>query len=148
MMTLEYRVPGGHLLRHPILSSGILSIGITVMKDMLSRFQAYSNNFKRVIELKEYNDIKKFYPNMPNRDVVYQCMVSHDTSEAMKHVDVILNDLSKMIGYKENSDQIISYFDYVLNYAQKRVKFDENMEVNWRLVNEKQPRELAVLQSS
>lgn len=148
MMTLEYRVPGGHLLRHPILSSGILSISITVMKDMLSRFRAYTNGFEEKLNLKDYEDLRKFYPSLPGQKEVYKCVVAHTIDGAMKHVDGILDDISKMIGYEENSRQIISYFDYVLNYIHKRTKFDENMEANWRLVNEKQPREMAVLQPS
>lgn len=144
-MTLEYRVPGGHLLRHPILSSGILSIGIVVMKDILSRLDAYSNGFQKRIWLDGYEDLRNFYPNLPDRQEVYDSIVAHTTDKAMHHLDVILEDMSKMIGYQENITQIISYFDYVLNYASKKQKFDENMEVNWRLANEGQSRSVAVL---
>jgi hypothetical protein len=146
--TLEYRVPGGHLLRHPILSSGILSIGITVMKDMLSRIQAHTDGFTKAINLRDQNPFMKFYPNLADKNEVYECVVSHTIDKAMRHVDTILNDLSKMIGYRENSNQIISYFDYVLNYMCNREKFNEDMEANWRLIDEKQPRKMAVLQSS
>lgn len=148
LMTLEYRVPGGHLLRHPILSSGILSIGITVMKDILSRLQSYSNGFQEKIWFKDYADLRKLYPSLPNQGDVYESITSHTTEKAMKYLDTILNDFSKMMGFQENSAQIISYFDYVLNYARKRQKFDENMEVNWRLINERQPRSMAVFLTS
>jgi hypothetical protein len=148
LTTLEYRVPGGHLLRHPVLSSGILSIGITVMKDVLSRLQAYSDDFSQKIWFKDYADLRKLYPRLPDQSEVHDSIVAHTTDKAMKHIDNILDDLSKMIGFQENGNQIISYFDYVLNYTRKRQKFDENMEANWRLINERQSGSMAVLQAS
>jgi len=148
MATLEYRVPGGHLLRHPILSSGILAICTTVMKDMLSRFMAYTNGFRKQLDLSDYEKLKKFYPRLPDRDAVYQSIVNRSPVKAMSFVDEILSDLSKMIGFSPNSQQILAFFDYVLNYSLKRAKFTDDMETNWRLVNEKQPGKMEVLRSS
>jgi len=148
LMTLEYRVPGGHLLRHPILSSGILAISIVVMKDMLSRLRVYTNGFTKPSPFKCYEDLRFLYPSLPNRQEVYDCIVSETTGKAMSHIDTILRDISSMIGYKENEDAIIRYFDYVLAYMSKNEKFSESIETNWRLAeNEKQPRKMAVLQS-
>lgn len=148
-VTLEYRVPGGHLLRHPILSSGILAISIVVMKDILSRLRAYTNDFRRQIPLTSYENLRLLYPNLPDRQTVYNCIVSEKVDLALQQVEIILKDLSRMIGYKENRSAIISYFDYVLSYAYKQAKFSESIETNWRLgENEKQPRKMAVLQSS
>jgi len=149
MMTLEYRVPGGHLLRHPILSSGILSIGIVVMKDILSRLNAHSDRFRKKIWFRDYKDLRQLYPNLPDRNIVYDSVVSETMNKAMSHIDAVLNDLSMMIGFKDNQEQIINYFDYILNYAHKKARFNENIELNWRLPsNEEQQREMAVLQSS
>jgi len=149
LMTLEYRVPGGHLLRHPVLSSGILAIGIVVIKDILSRLNMYTDGFTKRSPFKGYSDLNFLYPNLPPRQEVCNCIVSEDVGIALKQMYNILKDLSSMIGYKDNEDDIITYFDYVLAYLHKVEKFSEDMEVNWRLVeNEKQPREMAVLQSS
>jgi len=146
-MTLEYRVPGGHLLRHPILTSGILSIGIVVMKDILSRLQVYTDGFKKSVQFREYKDLRNLYPNLPDIADVRGSIVSEDISKPMMYIDTILHDISMMIGFKENQEQIINYFDYILNYTHKKVKFDENLELNWRLPrNEEQPRKMAVLQ--
>lgn len=147
--TLEYRVPGGHLLRHETLSSGILAISIVMMKDMLSRLNVYTNGFTKPSPFKSYSDLNFLYPNIPPRQEVCNCIVSESSGRALKHVDNIVKDISSMIGYKENEEPIIKYFDYVLSYLRGTEKFSENMETNWRLVeNEKQPREMAVLQSS
>lgn len=149
MMTLEYRVPGGHLLRHPILSSGILAIGIVVMKDMLSRLEAYTNGFEKINPFNSYNDLNRLYPHLPDKGEVYNCIVSKTTNRALKQTDIMLNDMCSMIGYKENEKAIIGYFDYVLQYMHGVKKFSENMDTNWRLMeDEKQPRQMAVLQAS
>lgn len=149
LMTLEYRVPGGHLLRHPTLSSGILAISIVVMKDMLSRLKAYTNGFKRPIPLVSYESLKLLYPNLPDRQTVYNAIVSERSGLALRQIDTILKDLSSMFGYKENESAIVRYFNYVISYMYKKEKFSESIETNWRLTgNEKQPRKMAVLQSS
>jgi hypothetical protein len=148
-MTLEYRVPGGHLLRHPILSSGVLAISIVVMKDMLSRLRVYTDNFTKPSPFKCYDDLRFLYPSLPNRQIVYDCIVSENTRNALIQAGTILKDISSMIGYKENESAIIRYFEYVLSYMYKNEKFSESIETNWRLAqNEKQPREMAVLQPS
>jgi hypothetical protein len=149
LMTLEYRVPGGHLLRHPILSSGILAISIVVMKDMLSRLKAYTAEFTKLPPFKCYEDLNVLYPSLPCRNHVYDCVTSENTTDALRQTDTILKDLSSMIGYKENEASIIRYFEYVLAYTSKGYRFSESIEINWRLMeDEKQPRKMAFLQPS
>lgn len=149
LMTLEYRVPGGHLLRHPVLSSGILAISVVVIKDMLSRLKAYTNGFTKLPPFKRYEDLNILYPNLPCRAHVYSCITSENIEEALRQTDTILKDLSSMIGYKENEAAIIKYFEYVLAYTSKVERFSESIEINWRLMeNEKQQRKMAFLQPS
>ena len=146
MMTLEYRVPGGHLLRHPVLSSGLLAISIVVMKDMLSRLHLYTAGFTDLNPFKNYEDLRFLYPSLPSRLDVYNCVVSEDTVLALDKIDVILRDLSMMVGYEENKLSIIRYFDYILAYIARGEKFSESIEINWRLMeDEKQQRKMAVL---
>ena len=149
MMTLEYRVPGGHLLRHPVLSSGLLAISTVVMKDMLSRLQIYTKGFTDPDPFSSYEDLKFLYPSLPDRQDVYDCIVSEDIFLALSKIDVILKDISMMVGYEENRVQIIQYFEYILAYVSKGQSFPESIEINWRLmVDEKQPRQVGVLQAS
>jgi hypothetical protein len=146
MMTLEYRVPGGHLLRHPILSSGLLAISTLVMKDMLSRLHLYTDGFSNLDPFRNYEDLRFLYPRLPSRLDVYNCIVSEDILPALGRIDSILRDLSMMVGYEENKLAIIKYFDYVLAYIDKGKRFPESIEINWRLMeDEKQQREMAVL---
>lgn len=146
MMTLEYRVPGGHLLRHPILSSGLLAISIVVMKDMLSRLRIYTNEFTDLDPFRDYEDLKFLYPRLPSRLDVYNCIVSEDILPALNKINNILKDLSMMVGYEENKSSIIRYFDYILAYVAKGKRLSESIEINWRLIeNEKQQRKMAIL---
>jgi len=146
LMTLEYRVPGGHLLRHPILSSGILAISIVVMKDILSRLRAYTNDFTKPAPFSSYEDLRFLYPSLPVRQQVYNCIVSEDISNAVAQTDNILKDISLMVGYKDNEDSIVKYFEYALAYLSKKEKFSESIASNWRLMeDEKQSGEMAVL---
>lgn len=137
-LTLEYRVPGGHLLRHPILSRGLFAISIVVMKDILSRFKMYSNNYKDVFRLKDYSNLIDMYPKLPSRSKVYEAVVSNDTKSAILHTISIMKDIGKMIGYKERSKSITDYFDYILLYLEYNKKVSGNIKENWRLGNERQ----------
>jgi hypothetical protein len=146
LMTLEYRVPGGHLLRHPILSAGILAISAVVMKDVLSRLKVYTNGFTKTSPFEHYEDLNFLYPNLPDRRSVCSCILSENIDMSLGQIDNILKDISSMIGYKENRDSIIQYFDYVLNYISEKEKFSENIEINWGLLeNEKQSGKMEVL---
>jgi len=136
-LTLEYRVPGGHLLRHPVLSKGLFGISIVVMKDILSRFKVYSNDYKDIFRLKDYSNIVDMYPKLPCRTEVYESIVSDDTRKAVLHTISIMKDISKMIGYKEKSKSITDYFDYILSYLEHNKKVSGNIKDNWRLGNER-----------
>jgi hypothetical protein len=137
-LTLEYRVPGGHLLRHPILSKGLFAISIVVMKDILSRFKIYSNDYKDFFKLRDYNSLLDMYPKLPGRKEIYESVVSNDTKRAIFHTISIMKDISKMIGYEERSKSITDYFDYILSYLEYNKKFSGDIKENWRLRNEGQ----------
>lgn len=147
-VTLEYRVPGGHLLRHPLLSKGILGLNIVVMKDILSRLKVYSDNYRDINILRDYEDLYNLYPNLPNRTEVYESIKSEGTGKAVSHVDKIIEDLSRMIGFKERSKAIMDYFGYAVAYIKHGEKFSQSLESNWRLRDEGQPKQVEVLHSS
>jgi len=135
-LTLEYRVPGGHLLRHPILSKGLFGISIVVMNDILSRFKIYSNDYKDIFKLRDHSNLFDMYPKLPSRKDIHDSIVSNDTKRAVSHTVSIMEDISKMIGYKKRPESITNYFDYILAYLEHNEKFSENIKENWRLGNE------------
>jgi hypothetical protein len=126
------------LLRHPILSKGLFAISIVVMKDILSRFKIYSNDYKDFFKLKDYNSLLDMYPKLPGRKEIYESVVSNDTKRAIFHTISIMKDISKMIGYEERSKSITDYFDYILSYLEYNKKFSGDIKENWRLRNEGQ----------
>ena len=135
-LTLEYRVPGGHLLRHPVLSKGLFGISIVVMKDILSRFKIYSNDYKDIFKLRDYSNLIDMYPKLPSRKEVYDSIVSSDTKRAVFYTVSIMKDISRMIGYEKRSKSITDYFGYILSYLEHNKKFSGNIKENWRLGNE------------
>jgi len=133
LLTLEYRVPGGHLLRHPDLSSGLISISKVVMKDMLSRFVAYARRHEEGVDLRDYNKLKEIYPNLPPREEVFKAITDNKSVTALRHTDKILNDLQKMVGFEDEAKPIINYFDYVISNISGDKKYSESLDLNWRL---------------
>ena len=139
MRTLEYRVPGGHLLRHPILTSGLFAISKVVMKDMLSRLQHRSDNFQNLDVLKKYADIQKMYPNLPERPLMYKLLTTNKIDPAVAKIDIIYKDLTKMVGFAKEKKTLIKYFTYLIKYVQGKEKYPELIETNWRTMhNERQ----------
>lgn len=147
-VTLEYRVPGGHLLRHPLLTKGILGLNIVVMKDILSRLKVYSNGYKNMNVLKEYKDLHDLYPNLPDKKEVYDIIKAEDTNKAVPYLETIMNDVEKMIGFKERSRSILDYFGYSMSHIKGNEKFSRDLEINWRLKNERQSEQVEFLQAS
>lgn len=136
-LTLEYRVPGGHLLRHPVLAKGLFAISIVVMKDVLSRFRTYSNGYKDIFRLKDYSNLTDMYPKLPGRSEIYEAIVDSDTKRAILYTVSIMKDISKMIGYEGRSKSITDYFDYILSYLEYDKKVSGDIKENWRLGNER-----------
>ena len=129
-------------MRHPVLTSGLISLSLVVMRDIISRTNMYLDPSE---SFENYNQIRNLYPNLPSREEIYDALISEDIVKSVKHKDTILNDVSKMIGFEDNRESILRYFRYISMYLNGRAKFNENMETNWRLSNnERQQRSMAV----
>lgn len=134
-ITMEYRVPGGHLLRHPVLTAGLLGICDTVMKDMLSRMRVYTENFTKSDIINKYEGLKGMYPSIPDRGTVYDTITSEDIKPAIGYADKILEDLSMMVGFNKNKKSIMDYFNYVIGYLSHGNKYTDSIAHNWRLMS-------------
>jgi len=133
ILTLEYRVPGGHLLRHPVLTGGLLAISNVVMKDMLSRLQNYSDNYRPGRVFRSYEELRNLYPRLPNREEVLVAITSETITNAQKHMGPILEDLGRMIGFKERKDAILPYLNYLLEFMKGDRRYNEDISTNWGL---------------
>lgn len=129
--TLEYRVPGGALLKSPILTKGLLELCSLVARDAITRLKIYTNGFKKT-DLPETNTIiKHIYPNIPNTTTLYSLMCVPSVNKAKEHFNnIIIKDLQKMFNYKKHSNNIEKFIS----------SLDEDIEndviLNWEHYNE------------
>jgi len=141
--TLEYRVPGGHLLRHPILTHGILSIAKIVIQDVLSRLSKISKQFSEDINV-DYQMLHALYPTLPTKEIIANAITSEDINEAVKHFKPIVKSVSKMFGYEVEKLNILRYYSYVASNLLGKKAFDFDIRHNWRLKDEVQQRQMAI----
>lgn len=125
--TLEYRVPGAALMKHPTLARGIISIGATVVEDVVSRIRHCTNNFTKLDYVSTDRDIRELYPDIPSVMTIFSVICSIDTELAMIYYDNIRSGIEKMVGYEKRADSINEYFKCVESGTQ----FSPDMEVNW-----------------
>ena len=125
--TLEYRVPGGFNLRHPMLSCGLIGMGATVVEDVFYRLKHYTSNFKRCSILDINTDLKKIYPNIPSKEDIFRLIMAPTTTHALSYTDNIYKDLSSMLTFSSKEQSINDYF----NLISQRTKINKDIETNW-----------------
>jgi hypothetical protein len=125
--TLEYRVPGAALMKHPILARGIISIGATVVEDVVSRIKHCTENFTKLDYASTDEDMRELYPDIPPVMEIFSIICSIDTTLAMTYYDNIRSGIEKMVGYSKRADSINEYFKCV----ESGIQFSPDMEVNW-----------------
>lgn len=126
--TFEYRVPGGSLLRHPILTKGLISLGSVVITDIVSRLKEVSNNFENLNTDFIDTNIQQFYKDLPNLDALFSIMCSPNLAQAQALMDNINENLIKMIGFEDERSSIETLFECI----EQNIKFNNNIEENWR----------------
>ena len=125
--TFEYRLPGGINLRHPCLTRGLMALGAVVVEDLVSRVRTSTDFFSNLKEVASDDDLMTFYPNLPSVETLYATICNPEISLAREHFEIIKKDVRQMIGYKERSDSVESYFSCI----DHSVKYDANLEHNW-----------------
>jgi len=138
--TFEYRVPGGHLLRHPILSMGIIGLGAIVMEDAISRVNACTNGFKNLEVVKSIKDIQEIYPNVPEILDVSKIICSRSVKPAMSLLDTIIKDVESMVGFKRR----LASIEQMVKCLYNGYTFSPYIDDNWRLQDEEQQRSMDV----
>lgn len=140
--TFEYRVPGGYMLRHPVLTVGLLGLGAIVMEDTLSRMAACTNNFQKLAKVSRIEELQEIYPNVPNIFELYKSIACKSDEPARAHLDKILKDLAQMLGFEKRKKSIEKMFRAIYNGT----KYSPDVENNWRsFCHEKQQRSMGVL---
>lgn len=140
--TLEYRVPGGSLLRHPILTAGILGLGAIVIEDVVSRMRAITEGYQLLETMFPSESLNVVYPNIPSPGAIYQAVVCPNTALAEAYLPTIIKDVRQMVGYERRAKSVEAYFEAI------KTPFSNNIEENWRNYYERQPRPLDIFPTS
>jgi len=128
--TLEYRVAGGSMLRHPVLTKGLIALGATVVQDIVSRIKLCTNGFRQLYWAQSDERFKELYPRILNSMDVYRLICCPSSIGARHHLDNIQQGVQNMIGYEERRASIEALFNSIRNNMQ----YDNNIELNWRTV--------------
>lgn len=142
--TLEYRVPGGFLLRHPVLTKGILALGAVVVEDMVSRVKGPTEKFTNLDTMLPEETIKLLYPNIPHVDTIYRSIVSPNTIVARENLKIIIDDIRLMVGYTKRAQSVEGLFECLTSNNQ----FSNDIEANWRDYYARQQRQMDILPAS
>lgn len=131
--TLEYRVPGGSLLRHPVLTKGLLGLAAAVIEDVVSRVRILTEDYSLLETMLPDQSLKTVYPNIPVATEIYQTIVAPNAAGAEAKLNTIIEDVRQMVGYETRAESIEPFFRFI------KFKFSNNIELNWRSYYEGQP---------
>jgi len=123
--TLEYRTPGGALMKHPILAQGLMGLGAVVIEDIVSRVKTITNGFTRLNEIATDADIRTLYPNIPPVMEIFRAICSPTTEVAKSHLAIIRRDVENMVGFASRANSINNFFDNI------ETAFPIDVEENW-----------------
>ena len=120
--TLEYRVPGGALLKTPELSESLLFLCKTVIDDAVRKATLYTNyisdnyNYKnKCISLEEL--IQNTYPYLPTTERLVSLINSPTVKGAIEEVPNIREYLNKMSGQHAKIYKTVEYFADNTSYS-------------------------------
>ena len=122
--TLEYRVPGGALLKHPHLTSGLLNIASLVAHDVIERLRIFTNDFVEDIA-DESVLAKHIYPNLIDTQHMFPLICAPDVGKAFKELDNVQQDLSCMVNYDYYKDSLERFYNLL------HTKIAEDIWLNW-----------------
>jgi len=126
--TLEYRVAGGNILRHPLITRGLIALGAVVAQDIVSRIKLSTNGFRQLYWANSDERFKELYPNVLNTQEIYKLICCPNTTEARKHLGDIFHGVQNMVGYREKRVSIDKFFkDIETNNI-----YNNDIETNWR----------------
>jgi hypothetical protein len=125
--TLEYRVLGGHNMRHPMLARGILALGAVVMEDLISRIRICTDSFINLKSMSSHADLISIYPHALHWFELTRTICVKEVNTALQHMDRIIEDVRSMVGFAKRAEAIENYF----RCAVEGVEFNNDIETNW-----------------
>ena len=122
--TLEYRVPGGVMLKHPQITEGLLSATSLVAHDVIERIRIFTNDFMDHVD-DESKLVQYIYPNLIDTEHMFPLLCVPDICKAEKEYETIKSDLKRMINYSYYEESL----DCFNNLIQKEIA--EDIWQNW-----------------
>ena len=142
--TLEYRVLGGHLMRHPILALGAMAIGAMVVEDAVSRIRIFTDNYTNCERLSSHNEFRELYPNLPEDPMdVCRALCRQSVDRARQYTASILKDYEFMLTHRAHAHNIVAFVEYIMSNRH----ISDDIEINWRTYYEQQ-RQMEIYQAS
>lgn len=126
MRTLEYRVPGGMLLKHPGLTHGLISLCSLVAHDTLERLRVFTHDFTTEVPEDENKLLAELYPNALGTKDMFDIICSTSTKKTKIEAEKVKKDLICMINYPFYEKSVEQF----IILAQSRVS--ENIWLNWQ----------------
>lgn len=107
--TLEYRVPGGALLKHPGLTKGLISLCSIVAHDVIARLKIFTQNFTTDIDEDEDDLLLKLYPNALKTADMFDIICSPSLVKNRVEAEKVYYDLECMVNYEYYKDSILEF---------------------------------------
>jgi hypothetical protein len=127
-VTVEYRTPGGALLKHPVLAVGLLGLGGLVINDIVIKLSAITNSFDEMEKLQDI-DIGSLYEGMiVDPYEIHKVICASDNNEALNYLNKIANDLTKMYGFEDRRRSV----EPMLSMLCSGQPLNNDIEINWR----------------
>jgi len=123
--TLEYRTPGGALMKHPILAQGLIGLGAVVIEDIITRVKVITHGFTQLNEIASDADIRILYPNIPPVMEIFRAICSPTTDVAKGYLATIRRDVENMVGFARRAESINNFFNNI------ETVFPIDVEDNW-----------------
>jgi len=127
LRTLEYRVPGGIMLKTPTLTRGLLSLCKLVSMDALNRLLIQTDNLKNTSTIINLDvATHEVYPNILTESLLKKFINSKDLTSVLSLFDLITEDIRKMYAFENYSNILELLFKEVKN---KNIIND--LSINW-----------------
>ena len=120
--TLEYRVPGGALLKHPKLSTGLLSICSLVVHDILERLKIYTNGTFIITDRSYTETLKQIYTNVLPTKNICRLVYKKSVKDVKPEVEKIWQDLTYMINYEIYARHLLEFKNIIKNQISSYIK--------------------------
>jgi len=123
--TVEYRTPGGFLLRHPWYTRSLLETAHLVASDILGRYFLITKAWTRLDKISSYDMVRDMY-SVPTKKEVNFLITNRNRKAALDELPEIKSKLSKI-----RSSRIRSYHFFRALFSPPDKDYSDGLLENW-----------------